>query len=195
VRHLSRAALAFAALFALVTFTPAVQWWSDWLGGTWDKPQGDILIVLSGDAIDDQTLGVNSYWRVIYAVRAYRQNPYRRVVVTGKVVAPLMRDLLVAQGVPAAIVTMENAATSTRENAIYTARLLAGEPGRKVLVTSDMHMFRSRRAFAKAGLEVAAVPFPYGGKLGSFMLRRWGLFVELLQETSKIAYYRARGWI
>lgn len=188
-------AISFTALFAIVTFTPLVKSWSSLLAGDWPAPKGDVLIVLSGDMIDEETLGVMSYWRVLYASRVYREGGFRRVVVSGKTVAPVMRDYLVFRGVPPEAITVENDSTSTRENAVFTARLLRGETGKKVLLTSDMHMLRARRAFGKAGLEVTGVPFPYGRKLGNGMARRWGLFVNLLDETAKTGYYALRGWI
>jgi len=48
-------------------------------------------------------------------------------------------------------VVAENYSRSTRENALNTARLLAGDTGTLVLMTSDFHMYRALRAFRKAG--------------------------------------------
>ncbi|HWR51840.1 MAG TPA: YdcF family protein [Bryobacteraceae bacterium] len=188
-------AVLFALLFAVVTFTPLVVWWSGLMAGDCDARGGDVLIVLSGDAIDAQTLGVNSYWRVVYASRVWNDGKFRRAVVSGEDIAPVMRDLLVARGVPADAITVENQSRSTRENALYTARLLQSDRGRKVLVTSDVHMYRSRRVFEAAGMHVTGAPFPYGRKLGNHMDQRWGVFVELLRETVKTGYYGVRGWL
>ena len=68
-------------------------------------------------------------------------------------------------------------------------------PGRKVLLTSDYHMFRAYRTFRKAGFEIAPRPFPDMLKLSSCWLCRWQAFVTLSDESAKIAYYYARGWI
>lgn len=187
--------VVFTLLFAAVTFTPLVVWWSGLMAGDWDARGGDVLIVLSGDAIDEQTLGINSYWRVVYASRVWTSGHFRRAVVSGRGVAPVMRDLLVARGVPAGVIVVEDTSGSTRENAVNTARLLQGDMGRKVLVTSDVHMHRARRVFEAAGLHVTAAPFPYGRKLGNHLDQRWGVFLELLRETAKTAYYQARGWL
>ncbi len=192
---LTRALAAVGLLLVLVTFTPLVPWWSGLLAGDWDADGGDILIVLASEMIGDRILGVNSYWRTIYAWRTYETGKFRKVVVAGAGVAPAMRDLLVYFGVPADRIVVENGSTSTRENALFTARLLAPEPGRKVLVTSDMHMLRARRAFARAGLRVTGAPFPYGRKLGNHYPERWGLFLGLVTETAKTAGYYLRGWI
>ncbi len=195
IRLIVTASVAFALLFAAVTFTPLVKWWSGLLGGVWDTAKGDVLVVLAADAIDGETLGVASYWRVVYTSRIFREGNFRRVVVSGAGVAPAMRDLLIFRGVPKDALVVENESTSTRENALNTARILAAEPGRKVLVTSDMHMFRARRAFRKAGVDVTGAPFPYGRKYGNSMRHRWQLFTDLVTETAKAGYYLIRGWI
>jgi len=84
---------------------------------------------------------------------------------------------------------------STHENALYVTELLAGISGRKVLLTSDYHMFRARRAFKKAGLEVLPRPFPDARKRASGWTGRWPAFLDLVGETMKIGYYYVRGWM
>ena len=106
-----------------------------------------------------------------------------------------MRSLLIAEGVPAEAVVIEGAARSTRENALYVARLLSGETGAKVLVTSDYHMFRAVRAFRRAGLEVAPRPIPDALKRCQTRLKVWPVFVDEGMESAKIVYYAFRGWI
>jgi uncharacterized SAM-binding protein YcdF (DUF218 family) len=182
-------------LMVLVTFTPAVPWYARQLGGAWDDPHGEILIVLGGGAIDDEMLATNSYWRCVNAARIWRIGGFRELVVTGAGVAPQMRDFFVCHGVPAGSIRVENAAGSTRENALYTKRLLAGAPGRRVLVTSDYHTFRARHVFAKVGLDVRCQPFPDVVKISRNLLGRWDGFLTVTRETAKIAYYKLRGWI
>jgi len=120
--------------------------------GGWRVPgrcARDVLIVVAAERIDGDTLGLSSYWRSVYAGRAWRAGGFRRVVVAGAGVAPLIRDFLVGHGVPADAITLEEASTSTRENALNVARLLSGTPGTKVLLTSDYHMFRAGRPSGK----------------------------------------------
>jgi uncharacterized SAM-binding protein YcdF (DUF218 family) len=198
-RKLVRLALVcFAALgflMVLVTFTPVVPWYARILAGNWGDPKGDTMIVLSGGVIDPETLAPGSYWRCVYADRVWRGGGFRDVMVSGAGIAPLMRDMLVFRGIPAAAIRIENGSHSTRENALYTAKLLAGTPGRKVLVTSDYHTFRAERAFRKAGLAVESRPFPDVIKTSKNLTGRWDGFVTEVMETSKIAYYWVRGWI
>lgn len=179
----------------LVTFTPVVPWYARQLGGAWDDARGDVLIVLGGGAIDNTALAPGSYWRCVYAVRAWRGGGFRDVVVSGRGVASLMRDFLVFQGIPGSAIRVENRSHSTLENALYTKELLVGVPGRKVLLTSDYHTFRARRAFQKAGLDVQSHPFPDAIKTSMTFAGRWDAFVTVTRETVKILYYWARGWI
>ena len=106
-----------------------------------------------------------------------------------------MQDFLRCHGIPAEAIVLEPKSTSTRENALFTKDLLAAEPGTKVLLTSDYHMFRAHRAFLKAGLMVEPRPIPDVRKRSTRWRGRWPAFLDLMQEYCKIAYYRARGWI
>jgi uncharacterized SAM-binding protein YcdF (DUF218 family) len=92
-------------------------------------------------------------------------------------------------------IRVERRSTSTRENALFTRELLGDAPGRKVLLTSDYHMFRAHRVFRKAGLEVLPRPLPDAIKRSSGWRGRWAVFVEEVEETGKILYYAARGWM
>ena len=191
------AALGFLVLF--VTVTPLVNWWAEKLSGPWYAAKGDTLIVLGGSMLDNGVIGYSSYWRSVYATRAYQSGGFRRIVVSGGAldnpVSVAMEHFLVCSGVPADIIGTERESRSTRENALYAARLLAGDGSRKVLLTSDYHMYRASRAFAKAGLRVVPSPFPDVIKAGQRWPGRWPAFLELCNETMKIAYYYARGWI
>ena len=189
------ALIGLGLILLVVTATPLVGWWSTLLAGPWTDPRGEVLIVLGGAVIDGDVLALNSHWRCVYACRAWKEGRFRKVVVSGKDVAPLMRDYLVAQGVPAAAIVVEGSSDSTRENALAVKALLAGEPGALVLLTSDYHMLRAFAAFSKAGLKVLPRPFPDGRKRVNSPSQRWGVFMDLTTETVKLAYYWARGWI
>ena len=195
LRWAKYALIALGLLVLMVTATPLVGWWSKLLAGPWADPRGEVLIVLGGGVIDDDLLALSSHWRCVYAWWAWKEGTFRKVVVSGKGVAPLMRNFLVAQGVPAAAIEVEGSSNSTRENALAAKALLAGEPGRLVLLTSDYHMFRAHAAFAKAGLKVLPRPFPDGLKRANSPSQRWGVFTDLTSETAKLAYYWAKGWI
>lgn len=110
-------------------------------------------------------------------------------------VALAMGEFVKCQGIPAEAVLLETASRSTRENALYSKRLPDNLPGRKVLLTSDYHMFRARRVFAKLGMHLSPLPIPDAEKQGGTWRGRWPAFLDLTVETCKIGYYWARGWI
>jgi uncharacterized SAM-binding protein YcdF (DUF218 family) len=193
---------AIGFLYVIVTAIPWIDnTWIRMLSGAWNAPTGDILIVPSAEALRD-VIGLSSYWRSVYAARDWREGHFRGMVVTGGPAEPggvptsqLMRDFIVCLGVPANAIRTETTSRSTRENAVNTARLLADDPSRKILVTSDYHMFRALRVFRKAGLAVEPSPLPDAAKSAEHWRSRWPAFVGLCTETVKIVYYWARGWI
>jgi uncharacterized SAM-binding protein YcdF (DUF218 family) len=166
----------------------------------WNSQRGEVLIVLGADSLPDM-IGLSSYWRSVYAVRVWREGGFNRIVLSGgknaegAVIGDQMKQFLVSQGVPPDRIVVEQDSHSTHENALFTARLLAGVPGRKVLLTSDYHTFRASRAFRKAGLEVLPRPIPDAAKLVNNWRFRWTLFLNLAIEGSKTGYYYVRGWI
>jgi uncharacterized SAM-binding protein YcdF (DUF218 family) len=106
-----------------------------------------------------------------------------------------MRQFLICAGLPPEVIEVETQSRSTHENAVAASRILAGVPGKKVLLTSDYHMFRAYLAFRKQGVEVTPRPFPDAGKRIRSWYWRWPVFVDLSVEAGKDAYYYVRGWI
>jgi len=199
-RYVTRALAAIGFLYVLVSVTPIDGWWIRFLAGPWNDPKGDVLIVLGSDSVQD-VIGANSYWRSVYAVRVWREGGFREVIVCGGLggaevaISERMRDFMVSQGVPVVAIRVETGSRSTRENALYSKVLIDTAPGRKILLTSDFHMFRAYRAFRKAGIAVEPRPIPDAAKqIGSWQ-NRWPVFVSLCTESVKIGYYFARGWI
>ncbi len=186
---------ALGLLVVVVTATPLVYWYGTVLAGPWNDPGGDILIVPGASTTSDPVIGLDSYWRAVSAVYAHGQGPFKKVVMSGAGIARGMRTFLIASGVSESVVVTEDRATSTRENALYVAQMLRNETGRKVLLTSDFHMFRAYRAFRKAGLDMAPRPFPDARKRASGWRGSWPVFQDEVIETAKIGYYYLRGWI
>jgi uncharacterized SAM-binding protein YcdF (DUF218 family) len=204
-RALRAAKLALTLLgfmFVVVSVTPLTTWWATILEGNDYVDSGDVLIVLSGSMIEDGTMGWNSYLRSTYAWRTYRDGNFKEVLVCGGAVAPskvpisvAMGEYLKFQGVPAQVIQLETQSRSTHENALYSASILNQLPGRKVLLTSDYHMYRAQHAFARAGIQVSPRPIPDVIKRSAGLSARWSAFWELAGETTKIGYYWVRGWI
>ena len=158
------------------------------------------MIVLGGDRYDTRTLGVVSYWRCVYAAEAHREGRFRLVVVSGGCenevpVAETMRDCLVYHGIPEEAIILETSAMSTRENAVNVKAILPESPGNPVLLTSDIHMFRARRAFLRAGVTVSPWPALHVRRGTFHWASRWPTFLSLCKESLKIGYYSVQGWI
>lgn len=186
----------------LLHITPVVPWMIGQLSDRWEDPSGDVLIVPGGDQLGDGTLGMGSYWRALGAVRTWRAGKCKRIVFSGgklgypssQSLAAEMKSFSIGLGVPAEIIEVEERSYSTRENALFTADMVRSWPGSKVLMTSDTHMFRCRRAFERAGLTVRPSPVPDWGKRWSRWSSRWECIWAVAGELTKLAYYRARGW-
>jgi uncharacterized SAM-binding protein YcdF (DUF218 family) len=199
-RYVVRALAAIGFLYVLVSATAIDRWWIRFLAGPWNDPKGDVLVVLGADSVND-VIGAGSYWRSVYAVRVWREGGFREVIVCGGPgggplsISERMRDYMMSQGVPSAAIRVETESHSTRENALFSKALIESAAGRKVLLTSDYHMFRAYRVFRKAGIEVEPRPIPDAAKQIDSWQTRWSVFVNLCAETAKIGYYFARGWI
>lgn len=200
LRFVRNALAAVGLLLVLVTaFPPLLSGWIGLLSGAYVEPRGDILVVLGADQLETHTIGTASYWRSVYAARVWRAGGFRRIVVCGGPAAgPVsepMKRFLVSEGVPDTAILTETNSLNTHENAVEAAKLLQNEPGVKVLLTSDYHMFRALRAFRKAGLAVTPTYFPDAAKRLTHWPDRWRVFLDLCMETTKIAWYKAHGWI
>ncbi len=196
-----RALAVLGLALVLVTCTPLVGWWAVELAGPWTDARGDVLIVLTGNVLSNGIIGETSYWRSAYTVMTWREGGWRQVIVSGGgggaalPVGEAMKIFLVSGGIPPGAIVTDSASLSTRESALNLARILAQTPGRKILLTSDYHMFRALRALRKTGVMVIPRPIPDGAKRAGTWNLRWEVFQDLAVETSKIVYYWGRGWI
>ena len=111
--------------------------------------------------------GWGTYLRCRHAAWLYREGWRMPVVASGgrqgdRVMAEIMRDALVAEGVPRENIWLEGESDSTRENAAFSAKLLLPRGIRRiVLVTEAYHMRRAERYFRKEGFEVEPAPCAY----------------------------------
>lgn len=188
--------LAVTGGIAILTMaTPATTVFAHRLAGPITAPTAPLLIVLTAAPPIDGMLSESSYWRSIYAVRAWRSGAFERILLSGEHAA-VMKRLLVSEGVPSDRIDLEEKARSTRESAEFTAALLRDRKGPPpVLMTSDYHMFRARKCFAKAGIAVAPRPIPDAIKRSAEWYNRPTILAIEIGEIMKIAGYRLRGWI
>lgn len=188
-------------LLLVVLFTPLVPWTARLLSSPWTRVNQGVLIVLSGSTVSygearpAQLIGLNTYWRVMHAIYVWRSGHYRTILVSGAGTADTVKPLLMAYGIPESAILVENRAANTHENATFCKPLLATLPGPYVLLTSDYHMYRAARCFAREHIAIETMPAPDLLKRGEFPLQRWDGFCDLAAELTAIAYYRVHGWM
>ena len=219
-RWLQRGGIALAAV-AIAAMTPLV---GNGLVGWLEAPQPmdadclssppQVAVVLAGgvdarpaDPTQFSVLGISSRRRVEQAVAWWREQPGRSLIMSGGPqyaggvpTGALMADYARRLGVPPLAVKTEGTSISTRENARALARLQPSVPRQVALVTSAMHMPRSRYAMARAGFRVCAVPadprrIPFG--LPGYLIPRSSALLKTeaaLHELVGIGYYRWLDW-
>lgn len=201
--HLRNALAAVGLLTIAVHATPLTYWWAGWLSVPDAGGSAAVLLVPTGAVHPDGTIGLGAYWRTVYALNAFRVGRADQILLSGGgpgapaiAEANIVRDFLIASGVPISAIQVETASQSTRENALFSAPLAARFPGRKLLLTSDYHMFRALGAYRKAGIECEPFPVPDIRKRSLISWRNRGqAFFDLCLETTKVIYYTAKGWI
>jgi len=185
------------------------------LGATTDGPTA--LVVLGGGAETAvgwagalSSLNAVATARVLEAIRVYRAIDPAWVISSGGRPDPtdvdtpaafLMRDALVAAGVPSARIKVEAASRDTHDEAMLIAPLLKTlHASRIVLVTSDVHMRRSLGTFRAVGIDAVPAIAPDRGTSTGW--RDWllpsnhGLAFasQLAHELIGLPYYWMRGW-
>ena len=188
-------------LLLCILFTPLVPWSERVIAMPWTSVDRGVLIVLSGTSVEysdpasRRMIGLNTYWRVVHAIYAWRNGHFQKILVSGIESDQTIKPLLIANGIPESAVLVENRSANTRENAFFSKPILASFPGPYVLLSSDYHMYRASRCFARANISVETLPVPDLAKRCDVKLQRWDAFCQLAGEFSSIAYYRLRGWI
>jgi uncharacterized SAM-binding protein YcdF (DUF218 family) len=187
--------LATIGLITVLVFsTPIVTWWALAYSGPLEQPKGDVLILLAAAKDDRGGISFSSYWRARHALLAWQTGGFKKIVISGGE-GPGILNFLTVEGVPREDMIAEWGSHSTRENAVETAKLIQGMPGKKVLLTSDYHMYRASRVFRKLGVEVTPMPVPDVLRLTEHWDGRFPSFEVMVAESAKIVYYGLRGWI
>ncbi|MDR3051461.1 MAG: YdcF family protein [Oscillospiraceae bacterium] len=119
----------------------------------------DVIIVLGAQVKADGSLSLALARRLTKAVTAYQQQP-QLIIVCGaqgeNEPAPegqVMRDWLIARGIPEEDVAAETSSFNTRENLMY-ARALMAQRGlaQALVVTSDYHVARALALCKQLGI-------------------------------------------
>lgn len=167
----------------------ALAGWLDWLGqrappdGTWDA------IVVAGCRVGpDGRPSIALQRRTARAVDLWKEGRAPRVLFTGGVgryppsEARAAATFAEGLGLPPDAVLLEDASTSTEENARFSAERHGFT--RVLVVTDAWHVFRARRVFARYFTEVAGA-----GSNGRLDAR----VVGALREVLAVVYYGVTG--
>lgn len=197
-RVIERILACIGLILILVLSTPVVSWWAMAYAGPMERPieraGGDVLIVLSAANDDNGGISYSSYWRAREAIYAWQTGGFSKIIVSGGR-GPGILNYLTSNGVPRDAIIAEWRSTSTRESGEAVAQMLQGIPGKRVLLTSEFHMFRAIRVFRKLGVDAAPMAVPDVLHSTELWPGRFGACWTMVVETSKIAYYALRGWI
>lgn len=157
-------ACIFAVLFVIFGFSVFLSVYGRRNTATYNE---DVAIVLGAGLVRGEVGGTLAR-RLDAAVRYHRQNPGALIIVSGGLghredatEAYVMFNYLVARGVRAERIALENAAYSTYSNMRYSRAIIdeyfIHSPS-VVVITSRFHMFRSVRFARQVGLDANAYP-------------------------------------
>jgi uncharacterized SAM-binding protein YcdF (DUF218 family) len=108
------------------------------------------LCVDSGNVSADVivVLGGGQHERPLRAAELFQQHAAPRIFISGEGDDGINRQILIANGVPAGVIEIENQSTTTQENARFTLKRLRAENVRSaILVTSWYHSRRALKTF------------------------------------------------
>lgn len=122
-----------------------------------ETPVAQAIVVLGGNAPENGVLTGDSTERMAHALTLYAADAAPLVVVTGGgpvPVAPVMAEAAREAGVPDEALLIEAAATSTLQNAIFTADFEALDKTQPIIVVSQRyHLPRAWASFRWAGFQ------------------------------------------
>ena len=196
-------AVALVALYAIVFHTNAMWWAASPLRIEAPLAPADAIVVFGGGVGESGKAGGGTEERVQHASEAYRSGFARHLIFsTGYLYsfpeAESMRSLAMQQGVPADAIVLEQQATDTHQNVVFTRDLMRARGWRSaLLVSSPYHMRRALLAWRREAPEIRVIPTP--PPKSQFYDHARGMSVEQLRgiahEYLAIAVYWLRGWV
>lgn len=124
----------------------------------------DVALVLGARLRDDGTPSPVLVRRVEHGAELLKAGAVGHLLMSGGPTSPggteaaVMRDLALAAGAGAELITVERRALNTIQNALFCRGILRRRNWRRVLVVTDaFHVPRSRYIFARLGLAVTVI--------------------------------------
>ena len=166
------------------------------------RPAGAI-VVFAGGVGESGEAGGGYQERVKQAIDLYHAGLAPRLVFSSGFrfsfrEAEVMKDVAVANGVPADAILLEVNAGSTYQNVVFVRDLLQGLDTRSaLLVSSPYHMRRATLVWRKQAPQIDVIPAPVPES--QFYQHKWGANARqiqgILHEYAAIAAYWWRGWL
>ena len=183
------------------------------------KQTYDVGVLLSGGLItsvtprqDHPSMG-NHGDRILQTYLLYKHGRIRKILITGTSGEMMMArklgetrqaaSLLASWGVPAKDIMFEEKARNTRENAVFSGRILRKmfPSGKYLLITSAFHMRRSAGCFEKVGIKTDPFPADFRGGYNRFVIQKlvpdpdaFAFFCMLWHEVVGFMAYKAVGY-
>jgi len=202
-RRLVRTVVIAAAVYLAIFETPLL-----WMVGAplrvAEPPRAaDAIVVFAGGVGESGKAGGGYQERVKEAIDLYRRGHAPAVIFSSGYVyalkeADVMRDLAIANGIPASAILLERNAANTYQNVLFVRRMLDERGWRRVLlVSSPYHMRRAVLTARTVAPEIAVVAVPASSS--QFYAHHRGATLDqvrgILHEYAAIAAYWWRGWI
>jgi len=138
------------------------------VGQTDEAQAADVIIVLGSGLRRDGRPGDALYRRSLWASRLYEQGYAEQIICTGGIgqgqrrsEASACREVLLNNGVPADVITLEEQSASTEENALYAHEIMRSAGWTDaLLVTDSFHMLRASWIFEDEGITHYRSPAP-----------------------------------
>lgn len=205
------AALAFAACWAVMGWTPLAWRLSEPLKLVSPPFAADAIVVIAGGAGESGTLGSGHEERVSRAIELYRQGFADKIVLCSGEIRTfseweVMRAIALTKGVKDSDILVVSQGGGTQRMIMDAARLVRANRWKRILlVSSPYHMKRAVLVWGKhePRLEVIATPvrsskfYGYSEETAVWDRRgpTWTQLRGLMKEASALAYYRLRGWL
>ncbi|MCF0059040.1 YdcF family protein [Dyadobacter sp. CY356] len=184
------------------------------------KKTYDVGILLTGGMISTPDLTIDHpdfgphADRFLQAYLLYKNGKIRKILITGaspkdfvdagKSEVQQVSTLLIQWGVKPEDILLEPNAKNTRENAVYSEKILHSKfPGKSyILITSSFHLRRALACFKKAGVSADVFPTDFYGGTGSTKIKDMiipdpevvGYSQPLFREWVGIIIYKLMGY-
>lgn len=198
----------------------ALLWW-EVQPNTQLSGKYDVGIILTGAVTNpnktplDSIYGGRSMDRMLQPVLFYKQGLIKKIVVSGGKVeilgiagyrseTPMIVKCLINLGVKPEDILTDNESRNTRENALFSAKILKAQfPNQRyVLFTSAFHMRRSVGCFKKVGIEVTPYSCNFLSSAPTINFEKmipnyiaFERFSILIHEISGYLIYRLMGYV